>query len=98
MARYVLIGTVKIKPGNRPAMEHVADQGKPGLAQLDGFESVTFFLDEQRSLYGAASIWASREAADAADAASTPQFTEAIGDLAEGPIETSIYEVYEPQS
>lgn len=98
MARHMLIGTVKVKPGNRPAMEKVADQGKPGLAQIDGFESVTFFLDEARSVYGAVSIWESREAADGADAASTPQFTEAIGDLAEGPIETNIYEVYEPQS
>ena len=52
---------------------------------MEGFESVTFFLDEDRSLYGAVSIWESREAADAADTASTPQFTEAIGELADGP-------------
>ena len=98
MARHMIIGSVKVKPGNRPAMEGVADQGGPGLAQMPGFESVTFYLDEDRSLYGAISIWESREAADAADAASTPQFTEAIGDLADGPIETHIYEIYEPQS
>lgn len=98
MARYMILGTVKVKPDNRPAMENVADQGKQGLAQMDGFESVSFFLDEDRSLYGAVSFWASREAAEAAEAASTPQFTEAIGDKADGPIETNIYEVYEPQT
>jgi heme-degrading monooxygenase HmoA len=97
MARYLLIGTVNIKPGNRPGMEAVADQGQPGLAQMDGFESVTFFLDEARSVYGAASIWASREAAEAARDASTPQFTQAIGDMAHGPIDTTIYEIYEPR-
>ncbi len=85
MARHMIIGTVKVQSGNRPAMENVADQGGAGLAQIPGFESVTFYLDEERSVYGAISIWESREAAEAAEAASTPLFTAAIGDLAEGP-------------
>ncbi|CAN5521408.1 hypothetical protein BH23CHL2_BH23CHL2_07720 [soil metagenome] len=98
MARHMIIGNVKVKSGNRPAMENVADQGGPGMAQLPGFESVTFYLDEDRSVYGAVSVWESREAAESAEAATTPQFTEAIGDLADGPIETSIYEIYEPKT
>jgi heme-degrading monooxygenase HmoA len=98
MARHIIIGSVKVKSGNRPAMENVADEGGAGLAQVPGFVGVTFYLDEERSVYGLISTWESREAAEAAEAASTPLFTAAIGDLAEGPIESNIYEVYEHQS
>jgi heme-degrading monooxygenase HmoA len=95
MPRYVTIGLLTLKPGNRAAAEQIADQGAPGVAQLPGYESVTFFLDEAKNVYGAVSFWESREAAEQADAVLTPQFEQAFGDLLEGSIETRIYEVYE---
>ncbi|HUY98989.1 MAG TPA: antibiotic biosynthesis monooxygenase [Thermomicrobiaceae bacterium] len=97
MPRYLIVGLVQLKPGSRPAAEQIADQGGAGMAQLPGFESVTFFLDEARSAYGAVSVWDSREAAERADAALTPQFEQAFGDLRDGSIESSIYEIYEHQ-
>lgn len=97
MPRYLTIGTLTLKPGNRAAAEKIADQGAPGVAQLPGFESITFFLDETRNEYGAVSVWASREAAEGADAVLTPQFTQAFGDLLAGPIETRFYEIHEHQ-
>lgn len=78
--------------------EKVADLGKPMYAQLEGFESVEFIVDEAQNLYGSVSVWASREAAKTADAASRPQLTAAIGEIAEGPIERQIFEVYETKS
>jgi heme-degrading monooxygenase HmoA len=95
MPRYMTIGKLKITPGNRPAAEQIADQGAPSMAALPGFESVTFFLDEERSEYGAVSVWDSREAAERADAALTPEFERAFGELLQGSIETHIYEIYE---
>jgi heme-degrading monooxygenase HmoA len=95
MPRYVTIGQLTLKPGNRPNAEKIADQGAAGVAQQPGFESVTFFLDESRNVYGAVSFWDSREAAEKADAVLTPQFEQAFGDLLQDSIKTDIYEIYE---
>jgi heme-degrading monooxygenase HmoA len=89
------IGKLMMTPGNRPVAEGIADQGAPGMAGMPGFQSVTFFLDEERSEYGAVSVWDSREAAEQADAALTPEFERAFGELLQGSIETQIYEIYE---
>jgi heme-degrading monooxygenase HmoA len=95
MPRYVTIGLLTLKPGNRPAAEQIADQGAQGVAQQPGYESVTFFLDEERNVYGAVSFWESREAAEQADAVLTPQFAQAFGDLLESQLDSRIYEIYE---
>ncbi len=95
MSRHIIVGTLKLKPGNRAAAEQIADQGAPGLAQQSGFESVVFFVDEARNEYGAASVWTSKEAAEQALQVTTPQFEQAFGDLLEGSIENRIYEIYE---
>ncbi len=97
MPRYVTVGLLTLKPGHRKAAEQIADQGAKGVAQQPGFESVDFFLDEARNVYGAVSFWESKEAAEKADAVLTPQFEQAFGDLLEGSIDSKIYEVYEPQ-
>ena len=95
MPRCLTIGTLTLKAGNRPAAEQIADQGSSGMAQLPGFESVSFFLDEAQNVYGAVSFWESREAAEKADLVLNPQFEQAFGDLLEGSIETRFYEIYE---
>lgn len=95
MPRYLTLGLVTLKPGNRPAAEQIADQGAPGMAQQPGFEGATFFLDEERNVYGAVSFWESRETAEQANDVLTPQFEQAFGDLLEGSIESRIYEIYE---
>lgn len=97
MPRYIIVGKLKITPGNRPAAEQIADQGAPAFAGQPGFESVTFFVDEDQSEYGAVSFWDSREAAEQADAALTPEFERAFGELLQGKIEHHIYEIYEHQ-
>ncbi|HEX5165834.1 MAG TPA: antibiotic biosynthesis monooxygenase [Thermomicrobiales bacterium] len=98
MPRYMTIGKLMMTPGHRPVAEGIADQGAPGMATMPGFQSVTFFLDEERSEYGAVSVWDSREAAEQADAALTPEFEKAFGDLLQGSITTQIYEIYEHKS
>ncbi len=85
MPLYVTIGLLTLKPGNRRA------------AEQPGFESVNFFLDEARNVYGAVSFWESQEAAEKADAILTPQFEQAFGDLLQDSIDSKIYEVYEHQ-
>jgi heme-degrading monooxygenase HmoA len=97
MPRYLLYGKVTLSPGSRPIAEQTADQGSKGLAQLPGYQDVVFFLDEERSEYGALSIWESREAAERADSETTPQFQQALAERAQGPIETRVYEIYEHQ-
>jgi heme-degrading monooxygenase HmoA len=64
---------------------------------LPGYQDVVFFLDEGRNEYGAFSIWESREAAERADAETTPQFQQAPAERSQGPIETHVYEIYEHQ-
>lgn len=95
MSRCLTIGMVTLKPGNRAAAEAIADQGAPGVAQQPGFESVAFIIDESNNQYGAVAIWESREAAEKADAVLNPGFTQAFGDLLDGPIRTTFYEIYE---
>jgi heme-degrading monooxygenase HmoA len=97
MPRYLTIGLLTLKPGNRAVAEQIADQGAAGVAQQPGYEGVTFFLDEERNVYGAVSFWESREAAEQANDVLTPQFSQAFGDLLEGSIESLVYEVYEHQ-
>jgi heme-degrading monooxygenase HmoA len=91
----MIIGRLTMTPGNRPAAEQIADMGAPGVAQQPGFESVTFYLDEERSEYGAVSVWSSLDAAEQANAALTPQFEQAFGDLLQGSITSEIFEIYE---
>jgi|SwirhisoilCB2_FD_contig_31_27696904_length_375_multi_3_in_0_out_0_1 heme-degrading monooxygenase HmoA len=98
MPQYVTIGTLKIGPGQRPFAEGIADHGVHGFAQMPGFVSVTFFLDEAANEYGAYSVWESREQAEAADQQLTPQFEQAFGDQLQGKISTHIYEIYVPNS
>src|SRR5690242_6282363 len=98
MPQYVTIGTLKLGPGQRPFAESIADHGAQGFAQMAGFVSVNFFIDEATNTYGAYSVWASREQAEAADEMLTPQFTQAFGDQLQGSIQTAIYEIYEPNS
>ena len=95
MPRYLTVGTLKTKPGHRPAAEQIADQGAPGMAQQPGFERVVFFLDEARNEYGAVSFWKSRETAEQANTVLTPMFEQAFGDLLEGSLTTAVYEIYE---
>jgi heme-degrading monooxygenase HmoA len=96
MPQYVTIGTLKIGPGQRAFAEGIADQGVHGMAQMPGFVSVTFFLDEAANEYGAYSVWESREQAEAADQLLTPQFEQAFGEQLQGKITTHIYEIYPP--
>jgi len=95
MPRYLTIGLLTMKPGHRAVAEQIADQGGPGMAQVPGYESVTFFLDEERNVYGAVSVWDSYESAKKADEILTPQFQQAFGDYIEGSIDSRIYEIYE---
>lgn len=95
MPRYLTLGLLKLKPGNRPAAEQIADQGAPGMAQQPGFESATFFLDEEQNVYGAVSFWSSRETAEQANTVLTPQFEQAFGGLMDGSIDSRVYEIYE---
>lgn len=97
MPRYLILGKVTLSPGSRPMAERVADQGGQGFAQLPGFQEATFFLDEERNEYGALSVWESREAAERAVEATTPQFRQALADGLQGEIETQVYEIYEHQ-
>jgi heme-degrading monooxygenase HmoA len=98
MPRYVTIGTLTLSPGMRALAEGIADQGESTFRQMPGNISVTFFLNEETNVYGAVSIWESREAAEQADAALTPPFEQAFGDALQGNITTNIYEIYEPNS
>ncbi len=98
MPQYVTIGALKLGPSQRAMAEGVADHGVHGFAQMPGFVSVTFFIDEQSNEYGAYSVWESREQAESANTMLTPQFEQAFGDQLQGGITTHVYEIYEPNS
>jgi heme-degrading monooxygenase HmoA len=90
------MGLLKLAPGQRALAEGIADQGVSGVQQFPGNQGVTFFLNEAENVYGAISIWESKEAAEASDAALTPMFTQAFGAALQGEIDIQIYEIYEP--
>ena len=96
--KWMTIGRLTLKPGMRALAEGVADQGVAMVRSMPGNVSVTFFIDEAQNTYGAASVWESRELADAADATLTPGFTQAFGDALQGAIAVEFFEVYEPNS
>jgi heme-degrading monooxygenase HmoA len=95
MPRYITIGSLTLSPGKRPEAERIADEGAPLFAEMPGFESVTYFIDEEANEYGAVSIWASREEAQQAFEVLTPQFEQVFGDMLQSPIKTHVYEIYE---
>lgn len=97
MAKYLTIATLTLDAGKRAIAEGIADHGKPGVMQTPGAESVTFFLDEARNLYGAITVFDSRESAEAGDAVLTPLFEQAFGEHLNDKIDVAMYEIYEPK-
>jgi heme-degrading monooxygenase HmoA len=95
MARCLTIARLTLDPGKRPFAEGVADQGVAFVQQQPGFQQVIFFIDESKDLYGAVSVWDSREAAEAADKVLTPGFAEAFGEHLKGEITAEYFEIYE---
>lgn len=96
MPRYLTIATLTLDAGKRSVAEGVADQGVAFVQQQPGFQQVIFFLDELKGLYGAVSVWDSREAAEEADTVLTPGFAQAFGEHLKGEISAEYYEIYEP--
>jgi heme-degrading monooxygenase HmoA len=79
-------------------MEAVADQFAPIMRGLKGFREVKFFLDEQTGTYGALSLWASKEDAEAAAEATRSQFEQAMAEVGlQEPPRLMTVEIYEPK-
>jgi heme-degrading monooxygenase HmoA len=97
MPRYLTLGTLNMTPGMRAMAEGIADQGVAMVEQQPGFVSVTCFLDEERSVHDACTVWESKEAAEAGDKALTPAFAQAFGDTLQGGIKVERFEIYEPK-
>jgi heme-degrading monooxygenase HmoA len=80
-------------PGMRSRMEELADRLATRLRNLKGFRGVTFLMDDATGDYGSFSLWESREDAEAANAAVSPQ----VAKIFKGMLTPWIFEVYEPK-
>ena len=85
-------------PGARPQMEQLADKMLPMMAQMPGFVSVTFMIDEGSNEYGGMALWETKENAEAAMRTTGAKLDEALAGSVIGPLRRAIYEVYEPSS
>jgi len=74
---YVRLNRFTAAPGTREAVERLIVQFKPRLRTVRGCRGVAFFGDDATGEYGSFTLWETREAAEAADAALAPQFRQA---------------------
>ena len=77
----------------RARMEQLADRLAAHLKTLRGFRGVTFVMDAEAGDYGSFSLWETKEDAEAASAAISPQ----VAKIFEGMLTPWIFEVYEPK-
>ena len=91
---YARFSVISVGPKMRPRMEEVADRLATSFSSLKGFRGVTFVMDEASGDYGSFSLWETREAAEAASAAVSPQ----VAKIFKGMLTPWIFEVYEPKS
>ena len=82
-------------PGTRDAADKLCEGWGPVLGSLSGFKGATFIGDADAGEYAALTLWESREAAEAALAATQAGFDEQIGGIAKGPVTRKIYEVWQ---
>lgn len=90
---YARFSVISTGPRMRPKMEKLADRLAAQLKTTNGFRSITFVMDEASGDYGSFSVWDSREAAEAANAAINAR----VAKLFEGMLTPWIFEVYEPK-
>jgi len=95
---YAAMTKFAVPPGMRPKMEKLADQMKLGMSQMEGFVSVTFFVNEAISVYGGFGIWETREDAMAARELTETKLKEALEGILIGDIGRELFEVYEPSN
>ncbi len=91
-ARWVVL---MLKPGADVTIGSLVTQFTPLYRAQPGFASVTFVGDEATGECGSLSVWASREAAEAAGAALLPQLQQVVAGLLIGPPTSRFYAVYE---
>lgn len=92
-ARLVLFS---MEEGNRTAAEQMADHFHGAMQQLEGFEGVAFFFNEESKQYGALSLWASEAAGVAAGTAMSAGLHQALQGLSSAPPLQQMFEVYSP--
>ena len=97
---FARVNLVQTEPDARAKMEAAASRMTPVFRRAKGFQSITFFGNDEEGTYGSISIWASKEDAEAAASAIGPQMRDTLD--AEGIVltaqpQTIIVEVFEPQ-
>ncbi len=90
---YARLSVISLDPGMRARMEKLADRLATQLKGLKGFRSVTFVMDAEAGDYGSFSLWDTKEDAEAASAAISPQ----VAKIFQGMLTPWIFEVYEPR-
>jgi heme-degrading monooxygenase HmoA len=101
MIGYARLVQFPVKPGNRDWGDGLADQFKELMANQPGFRRVTFIREEQPEdgsddIFGALSVWESRQAAEEAGKALQAALSERGADYLTGPPTVKFYEAYEP--
>ena len=91
---YARFSVISVGPEMRPRMEELADRLATRFSSLKGFRGVTFVMDDASGDYGSFSLWETREDAEAASAAVSPQ----VARIFKGMLTPWIFEVYEPKS
>ena len=87
----------KANPDRRSDVEELADQAFGFMKSLQGFISVHFLISDDETQYSSFSLWESKGDADAAGTAISEKTAGTLHDLALGPPELQIYEVYKPK-
>lgn len=93
-ARYIML---RLGPDSRALAERIADEAFPIYQAQEGFKSVFFLADDPRGEHGSLSVWESRETAEKAIAAPGSWLRQSYGARLQGPPETRMFEIYDPQ-
>ena len=99
---YVRLNMFSVGSGQRAEFERLTDRFAPLCRAQQGFKRVTFVeADAAAGEYGSCSLWETREAAEAADAALLPPWQQAVsgaGLQMRGTPIRRIGEAYEPKA
>ncbi len=94
---YARLTSVSIGGGLRPAAEKLANQYGPYLKNLKGFQKALFLVAEPEGGYAVMTFWETREDSEAAAELARPYLEGVLKGILKRPIDTRLYEVYQPK-
>jgi quinol monooxygenase YgiN len=94
----IRMATFTLGPDTAELAKQAADTSAKLFRTNPDCLSCTYFADWEKGEYGLASVWKTRDAAEAATKANAPQMTQIMGASMKDPPTVRFYDVYEPKT